>query len=76
MTQPAVYSRKDMLSVAQIARLIPGRAGGPCSRQHIYNLIDQGDLQPAFRFGSRKGLCVPRSVVEAYIQRCVVEVGV
>ena len=73
--QPAIYTSKDMLSVAQVSRLIPGANGGPCSRQHVYNLIDRGELTPAFRFGSRKGLCVPRAVVEGYLVGCQVEVG-
>ena len=50
MTQPTIYHRADMLSVGQIARMIPGSSGGPCSRQHVYNLIERGDLAPAFRF--------------------------
>lgn len=74
MTKPAIYNCKDMLSVAQVCRLIPGNGGGHCSRQHVYNLIDRGELSPAFRFGKRMGLCVPRSAVDKYISGCLVEV--
>lgn len=75
MTTHAVYNCKEMLSVAQVSRLIPGNCGGHCSRQHVYNLIERGELHPAFRFGSRKGLCVPRSAVDAYLVGCLVDVG-
>lgn len=71
----ATYRRQDLLTVGEIARKIPGLAGGPCSRRHVYNLIERGELSPAFRFGTRKGICVPRQVVEQYVRRCQVEVG-
>ena len=71
----ATYRRQDLLTVGEIARKIPGLNGGPCSRQHVYNLIERGELSPAFRFGTRKGICVPRHVVEQYVRRCQVEVG-
>ena len=64
------YRRKDLLSVSQICEEIPGASGGPCSRQHVYNLIDRGDLKPAFRFGLRRGLFVPKDVVQGYITDC------
>ena len=64
------YKRKDLLSVSQICEEIPGASGGPCSRQHVYNLIDRGDLKPAFRFGQRKGLYVPKDVVLEYVSEC------
>jgi len=75
MSKPTVYNCKDMLSVAQVSRLIPGSCGGHCSRQHVYNLIERGELRPAFRFGKRMGLCVPRSAVDAYVAGCLVDVG-
>ncbi|WP_420806162.1 helix-turn-helix domain-containing protein [Geobacter anodireducens] len=46
-----------------------------CSRQHVYNLIDQGRLKPAFRFGRSKGLFIPRSVLEEFKQNCRVDPG-
>jgi len=46
------YKREDMIKVSQLAR----RWGR--SRQHIYNLIDNGEL-PAFRFGGLRGMWVP-----------------
>jgi excisionase family DNA binding protein len=57
-----IYKKEDMLRVSEIA------ARMRVSRQHIYNLIDQGDLKPAFRFGGRRGLRVPRLVVEVFMQ--------
>ena len=65
-----IYRRKDLLSVNQIRKEIPGASGGICSRQHVYNLIDRGDLKPAFRFGQRKGLYVPKDVVLGYVSNC------
>ncbi len=67
---PAVYNRKDMLSVGQICREIPGLTGGQCSRRHVYNLIERGDLKPAFRFGRRQGLFVPKDAVHRYVSGC------
>lgn len=64
------YRREDMLPVSKIRKLIPGRDGGPCSFQHVLNLIDRGDLKPAFRFGCT---CVPRQVVEEYIEHCRID---
>lgn len=75
METPQTYRRQDMLSVSNLRKMIPGKNGGPCSRQHIYNLIDQGKLSPAFRFGGRYNVCVPRAVVEAYIQSCMIDPG-
>jgi hypothetical protein len=74
--KPSIYSRRDMLSVNQITNLIPGNNGGSCSRQHVYNLIDRGELKPAFRFGTRRGLFVPREVVERYVARCIYDPSV
>jgi hypothetical protein len=68
--KPSIYPRRDMLSVGQITSLIPGISGGSCSRRHVYNLIDRGELKPAFRFGTRRGLFVPRDAVERYVARC------
>ena len=64
------YGRKDLLSVSQICEEIPGTSGGPCSRQHVYNLIDRGELKPVFRFGQRRGLFVPKEVVQGYVSNC------
>ena len=69
-TELPVYRRKDLLSVAKICERIPGMSGGPCSRQHVYNLIDRGELMPVFRFGRRKGLFVPKEVVLGYVSSC------
>jgi len=67
------YRRQDMLTVSQITKEIPGVSGGPCSRRHVYDLIERGDLTPAFRFGVRRGICVPKQVVEKYKQRCLID---
>lgn len=68
--KPSVYKREDILSVTQICNQIPGLSGGACSRQHVYNLIDRGDLKPAFRFGRQRGLFVPIDAVRRYIKSC------
>jgi len=65
-----VYKRRDLLSVSQICDEIPGMSGGPCSRQHVYNLIDSGELSPVFRFGRRRGLCVSKDAVREYVLNC------
>ncbi|MBE0584263.1 MAG: helix-turn-helix domain-containing protein [Desulfofustis sp.] len=70
VSQQTVYRRKDMLSVSQVCKEIPGINGGPCSRQHVYNLIDRGLLKPAFRFGRRQGMFVPREAVHRYVKSC------
>jgi hypothetical protein len=75
LNAPQMFRRKDMLTVGQICREIPGKCGGACSRQHVYNLIDRGDLSPAFRFGRRQCLYVPRESVEKYKMSCRVDVG-
>ncbi len=69
-TELPVYRRKDLLSVTQICERIPGMSGGPCSRQHVYNLIDRGELKPVFRFGQRRGLFVPKEAVLGYVSNC------
>lgn len=71
-----VYRREEMLPVSKIRKLIPGKDGGPCSRQHVYNLIDEGKLKPAFRFGDRQGICVPKPVVDTYLRECEIGVAV
>ncbi|MBE2887236.1 helix-turn-helix domain-containing protein [Geobacter anodireducens] len=69
MKKPLIFSKEEMISVKNIARDIC------CSRQHVYNLIDQGRLKPAFRFGRSKGLFIPRSVLEEFKQNCRVDPG-
>ena len=61
------YRCKDLLSITQICEKIPGVTGGPCSRQHAYNLIE---LSPVFRFGQRRGLFVPKDAVFEYVSNC------
>ena len=69
-TASSIYRRKDMLSVNQICKQIPGISGDTCSRQHVYNLIDSGKLKPAFRFGRRRGLFVSKDAVLGYVSNC------
>lgn len=73
MEDRVVYKRSDMVPVSSICKMIPGKNGGPCSRQHVYNLIEEGKLSPAFRFGDRANVQVPRMVVEAYLQSCRID---
>ncbi len=75
MDTPPVYKRQDMLSVGSIRKMIPGIRGGPCSRQHVHNLIASGQLAPAFRYGGRCNVHVPRTVVEAYLRQCIIDPG-
>ena len=65
------YRREDLLSVVQICHEIPGLNGGPCSRSHVYSLIDQGKLSPTFRYGQQRGMFVPREAVERYKNSCL-----
>ena len=60
MQQPQKYKKEEMMKVAKIAL----RLG--VSRQHVYNLIDQGRLKPAFRFGASRTLWVPLPAVEEF----------
>lgn len=69
MEKPQIFKKEEMVSVRKVARDIH------CSRQHIYNLIDQGRLKPAFRFGRSKSLFVPRSVVDEFKRSCIVVPG-
>jgi hypothetical protein len=69
-SKPQIYKREDMLPVSKVRKMIPGKNGGPCSRQHVYNLIDLGNLKPVFKFGGKHCVCVPRPVVEEYIKSC------
>ena len=57
MEQPQIFKKNEMLKVSKVAR----RWG--CSRQHVYNKIDQGDLK-AFRFGLSRCVFIPLSEVE------------
>lgn len=67
---PKIYKRDEMLPISKVRKMIPGKNGGPCSRQHIYNLIEEGRLYPVFRFGGKHCVCVPLPVVQNYIQNC------
>ena len=43
------------------------------SLRQIYNLIERGDLAPAFRFAGCRGTCVPKIAVWDYKGRCLVD---
>ncbi len=75
METPPVFKRQEMLSVGNIRKMIPGKNGGPCSRQHVHNLIEHGALSPAFKFGGKYNIHVPRAVVEEYIKGCQIDPG-
>jgi len=62
-----IFRKEEMLKVSKIA----SRWG--VSRQHVYNLIDQGQLKPAFRFGGRQGIAVPLSIVVQYERAAVID---
>jgi len=55
--------RDRLLNVEQVRKLLG------CSRRHVYNLIEKGDL-PAFKIGSRQGIRVKESQVELFLKRC------
>ena len=73
MEKPQTYRREDMLPIAKVCKLIPGKTGGPCSRQHVHDLISRGEISPAFRFGGRYNIHVPRLAVEEYLRRCLLD---
>ncbi len=52
--------RDRLLNVEQIRKRLS------CSRRHVYNLIEKGDL-PAFKIGTRQGLRVKESKVELFL---------
>ena len=66
-----LLKREEMLTVKQIWKEL----NKTISIRQIYNLIERGDLSPAYRFAGSRGTCVPRTAVAAYKRRCVVEVG-
>ena len=59
-SSPQTYKKDEMIKVAKIAK----RWG--VSRQHVYNLIDRGQLKPAFRFGGSRGMWVPLPIVAEF----------
>jgi hypothetical protein len=70
MDKPSIFKRQEMIKVSKLA------ARWQCCRQHIYNLIDMGERNgglPAFRFGGKRGMCVPMSAVESYEQKSQVD---
>ena len=73
MDKPTIFKRQDLVSIGNIRKMIPGKNGGPCSRQHVHNLIDNGLLTPAFRFGGKYNIHVPRIVVERYLESCQID---
>lgn len=68
MEKPQVYRKVSMLTVREVGK----RMG--CSRRHVYNLIERGEL-PAFRYGGIRGLRVPEAGMEEFIARRMVEPG-
>lgn len=68
---PQIYKREEMLSVSKIRKMIPGKNGGPCSRQHVYNLMDEGKIKPFFMFSGCRH--APRLAVENYLHLCEID---
>ena len=66
MEKPQIFKKQELIKVSKLAGL------WCCSRQHIYNLIDQG-LLPAFRFGGKRCMCVPLAAVEDYKKLALVD---
>ncbi len=60
--------RDRFLRVEQIHEILN------CSRRHVYNLIEQGDL-PGFKIGGRGGIRVRESKLEAFIAQREYEEG-
>jgi excisionase family DNA binding protein len=64
--QAQTYKREEMIKVAKLAN----RWG--VSRQHVYNLVDRGEL-PAFRFGGSRGMWVPLPVVIKFEETTLID---
>jgi hypothetical protein len=45
------------------------------SLRQVYNLIERGELAPAYRYAGSRGTCVPKQAVRDYKERCLVDVG-
>lgn len=54
-------SKELRLPVAEVARRLN------CTRQHVYNLINAGELQ-AVRLGARMGIRIAESEVTRFLQ--------
>ena len=66
------YKKEEMLTVKEIWEELDQKI----SLRQIYNLIERGDLTPAFRFAGRCGTCVPKQVVLNYKNRCLLGIGI
>lgn len=63
--------KEEMLTVKEIWLELDQKI----SLRQIYNLIERGDLAPAFRFAGRYGTCVPKQAVLHYKNRCLLDIG-
>ncbi len=43
-----------------------------CSRRHVYNLINMGDLK-ALKIGDRNGIRIKQSILEDFLRKCEYE---
>ncbi|MCP3941687.1 MAG: helix-turn-helix domain-containing protein [Desulfobacteraceae bacterium] len=59
-------TRDKLLNVEQVRKRLE------CSRRHVYNLIDRGDL-PALKIGNRQGIRVKESAVEIFLDSCYID---
>ena len=55
--------RDRLLTVEQVRKMLG------CSRRHVYNLIEKGDL-PAMKIGSRQGIRVKESKLDKFLEKC------
>jgi len=66
MAEAKIFKKQEMVKVAKLAK----RWG--VSRQHVYNLIDQGRI-PAFRFGYSRAMFVPMPEIEKFEQASLID---
>ncbi|HBG07684.1 MAG: hypothetical protein A2075_09175 [Geobacteraceae bacterium GWC2_58_44] len=64
--------KEELLTVKEIWQELDQKI----SLRQIYNLIERGDLAPAFRFAGIRGTCVPKQAVIIYKNRCLVDIEV
>ena len=64
----AVKAKDRLLNVEQVRNRLN------CSRRHVYNLINTGDLK-ALKIGGRNGVRVKESILDAFVQKREQEEG-
>lgn len=66
---PQQVTKEETFTVKEIWEALDRKI----SLRQIYNLIERGDLSPAFRFAGSRGTCVPKDAVWSYKNRCLVD---